>query len=157
MRQCLFSHARCCKQLDMQNPDMMCSFACSRRHRIRSLPGHFGYRLMAGGEDGMSPAELRALPVVIHEKPLRPSRQQEGEWSFCLPKVSLKRIQLATTLKSVHARLLNGKKMPSDVAPTLPEELTLLRSKKVQKRCNVLGLSARLERLSLPCRLAREW
>lgn len=52
--------------------------ACSRRHRIRSLPGHFGYRLMAGGEDGMTPAELRALPVIIHEKPIRSSRQQEG-------------------------------------------------------------------------------
>lgn len=32
---------------------------------------------MAGGEEGMSPAELRALPVVIHEKPLR-SHRPEG-------------------------------------------------------------------------------
>ena len=47
------------------------SLPCSRRHRIRSLPGQLGYRLMAGGEEGMSPAELRALPVVIHEKPVR--------------------------------------------------------------------------------------
>ena len=50
---------------------------CSRRHRIRALPGQLGYRLMAGGEEGMSPAELRALPVVIHEKHVR-SRHQNG-------------------------------------------------------------------------------
>lgn len=40
---------------------------CSRRQRIRSLPGRLGYALMRGGEDGMTPAELRALPIVIHE------------------------------------------------------------------------------------------
>lgn len=57
-------------------------YFCSRRHRIRSLPGHFGYRLMAGGEEGMSPAELRALPVIIHERPYRASRQQEGKGSI---------------------------------------------------------------------------
>ena len=40
--------------------------------------GQLGYRLMAGGEEGMSPAELRALPVVIHEKPVRSRTRTEG-------------------------------------------------------------------------------
>jgi hypothetical protein len=35
---------------------------------MRSLPGRLGYSLLGGGEEGMSPAELRALPIVIHER-----------------------------------------------------------------------------------------
>ena len=42
---------------------------CSgRRHRLRTLPGRLGYGLLRGGEEGMTPAELRALPIVIHER-----------------------------------------------------------------------------------------
>ncbi|KAK9810717.1 hypothetical protein WJX73_002159 [Symbiochloris irregularis] len=41
----------------------------SRRQRIRNLPGRLGYALMRGEADGMTPAELRALPIVIHESP----------------------------------------------------------------------------------------
>ena len=33
---------------------------------------------MAGGDEGMSPAELRALPVVIYEQSDRSRRQPEG-------------------------------------------------------------------------------
>ena len=33
---------------------------------------------MAGGDEGMSPAELRALPVVIYEQSERSRRQPEG-------------------------------------------------------------------------------
>lgn len=40
---------------------------CSRRQRIRAMPGREGYALLRGGEAGMTPAELRALPIVIHE------------------------------------------------------------------------------------------
>ncbi len=36
---------------------------------MRAVPGRQGYSLLRGEhEDGMSPAELRALPVVIHER-----------------------------------------------------------------------------------------
>ena len=35
---------------------------------MRAAPGRQGYSLLRGGEEGMSPAELRALPVVIHER-----------------------------------------------------------------------------------------
>ena len=43
--------------------------ACSgRRHRLRTLPGRLGYGLLRSGEEGMTPAELRALPIVIHER-----------------------------------------------------------------------------------------
>lgn len=38
-----------------------------RQHRLRSLPGHLGYRPLREGNDGMTPAELRALPIVVHE------------------------------------------------------------------------------------------
>ena len=38
-----------------------------RRSRVRGLPGRLGYSLMRG-EEGMSTAEMRALPVVIHER-----------------------------------------------------------------------------------------
>ena len=42
---------------------------CSgRRARMRSLPGRLGYSLLGSDEEGMSPAELRALPIVIHER-----------------------------------------------------------------------------------------
>lgn len=45
-----------------------CCCCCrSRRQRIQSLPGRLGYALMRGAEEGMTPAELRALPIVIHE------------------------------------------------------------------------------------------
>ena len=33
-----------------------------------ALPGRLGYSLLGSGEEGMSPAELRALPIVIHER-----------------------------------------------------------------------------------------
>ena len=35
---------------------------------MRAALGRQGYSLLRGGEEGMSPAELRALPVVIHER-----------------------------------------------------------------------------------------
>jgi hypothetical protein len=42
---------------------------CSgRRHRIRNMPGRLGYSLLRGGDEGMTPAELRTLPIVIHER-----------------------------------------------------------------------------------------
>lgn len=33
-----------------------------------ALPGRLGYSLLGTGEEGMTPAELRALPIVIHER-----------------------------------------------------------------------------------------
>lgn len=46
-----------------------CSLLCSgRRHRLRTLPGRLGYGLLRGAEEGMTPAELRALPIVIYER-----------------------------------------------------------------------------------------
>lgn len=32
------------------------------------MPGRLGYSLLRGGDEGMTPAELRALPIVIHER-----------------------------------------------------------------------------------------
>lgn len=54
----------------------MCS---GRRHRLRTLPGRLGYGLLRGGEEGMTPAELRALPIVIYE---RRHRQQHRDSAF---------------------------------------------------------------------------
>lgn len=45
-----------------------CAGRSGRRSRMRGAPGRQGYSLLRGGEEGMSPAELRALPVVIHER-----------------------------------------------------------------------------------------
>jgi len=39
------------------------TFYFIRRHRLRAFPRGLGYTLLHGGEAGMSPAELRALPV----------------------------------------------------------------------------------------------
>ncbi len=39
-----------------------------RRHRLRNVPGRLGYSLLRGGDEGMTPAELRTLPIVIHER-----------------------------------------------------------------------------------------
>ncbi|KAK9916228.1 hypothetical protein WJX75_000255 [Coccomyxa subellipsoidea] len=43
-------------------------FISGRRHRIRNMPGRLGYSLLRGGDEGMTPAELRTLPIVIHER-----------------------------------------------------------------------------------------
>ena len=32
------------------------------------MPGRLGYSLLRGGDEGMTPAELRTLPIVIHER-----------------------------------------------------------------------------------------
>ncbi len=45
-----------------------CWVCSGRRHRLRTLPGRLGYGLLRGGEEGMTPAELRALPIVIYER-----------------------------------------------------------------------------------------
>ena len=42
---------------------MQVTFYFIRRHRLRNFPRGLGYTLLHGGEAGMSPAELRALPV----------------------------------------------------------------------------------------------
>lgn len=42
---------------------MLVTFYFIRRHRLRSFPRGLGYTLLHGGEAGMTPAELRALPV----------------------------------------------------------------------------------------------
>jgi len=39
------------------------TFYFIRRHRLRAFPRGLGYTLLHSGEAGMSPAELRALPV----------------------------------------------------------------------------------------------
>ncbi|KAK9809940.1 hypothetical protein WJX72_002135 [[Myrmecia] bisecta] len=53
---------------------VVATFYFIRRHRMRHLPGRLGYSLMRGGDEGMTPAEMRALPVVIHEAPFGSKR-----------------------------------------------------------------------------------
>jgi E3 ubiquitin-protein ligase RNF13 len=56
---------------------MLATFYFIRRHRLRALGAHGGLTeaLLRGEEEGgMSAAELRALPVVIHEPPPRRHR-----------------------------------------------------------------------------------
>ena len=53
---------------------MLVTFYFIRRHRLRNFPRGLGYTLLHGGESGMSPAELRALPV----RPVTPQGLELG-------------------------------------------------------------------------------
>lgn len=39
-----------------------------RRNRLQTVPGQLGYEPLRDSNEGMSPAQMRALPVVMHEK-----------------------------------------------------------------------------------------
>ena len=76
---------------------------CSgRRHRLRTLPGRLGYGLLRGSEEGMTAAELRALPIVIYERrhrhhPRGPTFNELLVLSFALvPKDVLRWLMICT-------------------------------------------------------------